>query len=83
MKKWWGRVKAYIRVWLGITFIRCETPYDILIIRRYGTIQDWEYTLEQLSGIVAPCEHSHSVLFADAEYFEPDLKETDINIDTL
>ncbi len=68
MHKLLKKFRARLRVWLGFQFIHCESPEDILVIRRYGTSEEWEYTMEALAQVVGSCGHPHTVLFADAQF---------------
>lgn len=68
LKRLTGKFRAWLRIQLGMRYIHCNRPDDILVIRRYGTMDDWEYTMEALAQVVASCGHPHTVVFTDAEF---------------
>lgn len=63
--KFW---KAYIRLWFGMRFIKCESPTDILIVQRDTSERDWQYTMSALMHIVSSCGHPHPIIFGDANF---------------
>lgn len=75
----WLTIKVWMRLLFGLTFIRCKTPNDILVVRRYGGPEYWNYQMEALAGIISPCGHAHPILFTDAEFRSLDVTDEQTN----
>lgn len=68
LQKLKSKLRAWLRIWVGLKYIRCERPDDVLVIARFGNQREWEYTMEQVAQILGGCGHPHSIIFGDAKF---------------